>query len=126
MSWIKVCKAADIPPNTVKKIWAAGGVPVLVVNYGSGFRVVPPVCPHMEEPLEESGVVANCVLTCTKHLWAWNLLTLEKQGETEKPIAVYESKVENGEVLAFVEREILYEFADDDDMDDDAFFSKKS
>ena len=122
MSWTKICKTADVAPNTVKKVWIAGGIPVLVVNYGKGFRVVPPVCPHMEEPLEISGLVSSCMLTCTKHLWAWNLMTLEKQGETEKPLKVYETKEEGGELLAFVQGELLYEFDSDDDMDDDAFF----
>lgn len=122
MSWTRICKTTDVAPNSVKKIWIAGGIPVLAVNYGSGFRVVPPVCPHMEEPLEDSGIVASCVLTCTKHLWAWNLLTLEKQGETEKPLKCYEVKIENDEVMAFVEGELLYDFDNDDDMDDDAFF----
>ncbi len=122
MSWTRICKTTDVAPNSVKKIWIAGGIPVLVVNYGTGFRVVPPVCPHMEEPLEESAIVASCVLTCTKHLWAWNLMTLEKQGETEKPLKLYEVKEENGEVMAFVDGELLYDFDKEDDMDDDAFF----
>ena len=122
MSWTRICKTTDVAPNTVKKIWIAGGIPVLVVNHGKGFRVLPPVCPHMEEPLEESGIVANCVLTCTKHLWAWDLLTLELQGETEKPLKLYDVKEENGEIMAFVDGELLYEFEKEDDMDDDAFF----
>jgi toluene monooxygenase system ferredoxin subunit len=124
MSWIRVCKTSDVPANSVKKFWIAGGIPMLIVNHGEGFRAIPPVCPHMEEPLEESGIVANCVLTCTKHLWAWNLLTLEKQGETERPLLTYDTKIENGDLFAYVEQELLYEFDKEDDMDDDAFFSK--
>ncbi|MBA4171289.1 MAG: (2Fe-2S)-binding protein [Hyphomicrobium sp.] len=124
MSWIRVCAAAEVPANTAKKFWVAGGIPMLIVNYGSGFRAMPPVCPHMEEPLEDSGVVANCILTCTKHLWAWNLQTLEMQGETERPLQVYEVKQEGGDVFARVDKEILYDFEKDDDMDDDAFFNK--
>ncbi len=124
MSWIRVCAAAEVPANTAKKFWVAGGIPMLIVNYGSGFRAMPPVCPHMEESLEDSGVVANCILTCTKHLWAWNLQTLEMQGETERPLQVYEVKQEGGDVFARVDKEILYDFEKDDDMDDDAFFNK--
>lgn len=124
MSWILVCKTTDVPANSCKKFWVAGGIPMLIVNYGSGFRAVPPVCPHMEEPLDESGVVAGCVLTCTKHLWAWNLLTLEKQGETERDLQTYQVREDNGDVFAFVDKEILYDFEKDDDMDDDAFFNK--
>ncbi|MFV0368646.1 MAG: Rieske 2Fe-2S domain-containing protein [Hyphomicrobiaceae bacterium] len=102
-----------------------GVIPILVANYGNGFAAMPPVCPLMEEPLEESGVLDNFVLTCTKHLWSWDLRTLEQQGtETEKDLKTYKCKEENGEVFAFVEEEIVYEFDDEDDMDDDSFFAQ--
>lgn len=123
MSWIKICNTSDVPENSLKKFWAAGGVPIVVAHYKGGFRAMPPVCPHMEEPLEESGVIAGCVLTCTKHLWAWDLQSLELKGETEKPLKTYDTKVEGDELMAFVEQELLYEFDDEDDMDDDAFFN---
>jgi toluene monooxygenase system ferredoxin subunit len=69
MTWKKVCDVGDVEANSVK-IFDVEGVNVLVTNYGGGFRAIPPICPHMEEPLAESGIVANCVLTCSKHLWA--------------------------------------------------------
>lgn len=125
MSWIKVCKASDVAPNSLKKFWIAGGIPVVIANYGSGFAAMPPVCPHMEEPLEQSGIIADCVLTCTKHLWAWDLKSLEMRGtETQKELKTYQCKEEDGDILAFVEQEIVYEFEEEDDMDDDAFFTK--
>ncbi|MGA0534109.1 Rieske 2Fe-2S domain-containing protein [Hansschlegelia sp. KR7-227] len=122
MGWTYLCDAADVAPNSLKLVKAAG-VQIVVANYGSGFRALPPICPHMEEPLEESGVIANCVLTCTKHLWAWNLASLELLGETEKPLKTYETKEEGGKVLAQIDQELTYDFEDEDDMDDD-FFSK--
>lgn len=124
MSWTQICKATDVPTNAVKKFRTASGISLLIVNHGTGFRAIPPVCPHMEEPLVESGIVANCILTCTKHLWAWNLITLEKLGETERAIQTYEVKQEGENLFAFVDREIIYEFEEADDMDDDTFFSK--
>ena len=69
MTWKFICDTQDVPENSLRR-FVAGGVPIVVVNYAGSFRVLPPVCPHMEEPLEESGVIANCVLTCTKHLWS--------------------------------------------------------
>ena len=69
------------------------------------------------------GVIAGCVLTCTKHLWSWDLQTLEMQGETEKPLKTYEVKVEGDDLMAFVEEELLYDFDDEDEMDDDDFFN---
>jgi toluene monooxygenase system ferredoxin subunit len=120
MSWTKICDATDVPENSVKKV-DVNGFSVLVVNYGAGFRVIPPICPHMEEPLEESGIVVRCTLTCSKHLWAWNLKTLEMQGETEKPLKIYESKEENGAILANIDNELVYEFEEAADDDDDFF-----
>ena len=123
MSWKRVCKTADVPANSLKKFWV-DGIELIIVNYGSGFRAIPPICPHMEEPLEESGVVADCTLTCTKHLWAWDLRSLDKVGETEKALGTYEVRQEGDDLLAFVDKEMVYEFDEDDDMDDDDFFKK--
>jgi toluene monooxygenase system ferredoxin subunit len=122
MTWKRICTVGEVAENSIRQ-FDVDGVPILIVNYGKGFRAIPPVCPHMEEPLAESGVVARCVLTCTKHLWAWNLLTLDLQGETERPLKTYEVKEESGDLFARVDEELIYEFADEDDMEDD-FFSK--
>jgi toluene monooxygenase system ferredoxin subunit len=123
MSWKRVCKATDVPENTLKKYWV-DGIALIIVNYGSGFRAIPPICPHMEEPLEESGIIANCALTCSKHLWSWDLRSLDKLGETEKLLGTYEVKQDGDDVLAFVDKEIVYEFEDEDDMDDEDFFKQ--
>ena len=123
MAWKKICSVGDVPENGVKK-FSTGAFNVIVVNYGEGVRVLPSVCPHMEEPLEQSGVIANCKMTCTKHLWSWDLRTLGQLGETEKPLQEYKSRIVDGEVQAVVENEIVYEFDEEDEMDDDNFFKK--
>jgi toluene monooxygenase system ferredoxin subunit len=120
MTWKHICDAADAAENSVQ-LFNIDGIAIVLVNYGEGFRALPPICPHMEEPLAESGVVARCILTCTKHLWAWDLRTLEMQGETEKPLKTYEVKQENGAILANIETELTYEFDTDDETDDDFF-----
>ena len=122
MTWKQLCSASDVPTNTVKKV-TASGISMVVANYDGTYRALPPVCPHMEEPLDESGVIANCVLTCTKHLWSWNLASLEMLGETEKPLQSYETKEEDGKIFVFVEKELVYEFEDEGDQGDDDFFS---
>lgn len=120
MTWKRVCGTNDVAENTVKK-FDVDGVPIVLVNYGAGYRAIPPICPHMEEPLAESGVVVRCILTCTKHLWAWDLSTLEMQGETEKPLKTYDVKQEDNAILVNIERELTYDF-DSDEGDDDDFF----
>jgi toluene monooxygenase system ferredoxin subunit len=123
MSWKRVCKVTDVPENCLRR-FTVDGVALVIANYGSGFRAIPPLCPHMEEPLEESGVIADCALTCTKHLWSWDLSSLAMLGETERPLKTYEVKLENDDVLAFIDKELVYEFEEEDDMADDDFFSK--
>jgi nitrite reductase/ring-hydroxylating ferredoxin subunit len=123
MTWKRVCKVTDVPENTLKK-FMVDDVTLVIANYGSGFRAIPPLCPHMAEPLEDSGVIANCALTCTKHLWSWDLNSLDMLGETERPLRTYEVKLENGDILAFIDKELVYELEDEDDMQDDDFFSK--
>lgn len=121
MAWKKICSASDVPANQLRK-FEVGGVPIVVANYGEGFRAIPPLCPHMEEPLEDSGAIADCMLTCTKHLWQWDLRTLDIQGEAEKPLKAYDCKVEAGNVMAFVDQEIVYDFDEDGSKDDDDFW----
>jgi len=56
-------------------------------------------------------------------LRAWDLRTLETQGETERPLKTYEVKQENGALLANIESELTYDFDDAaGDSDDDDFF----
>ncbi|GEP06161.1 Rieske 2Fe-2S domain-containing protein [Methylobacterium oxalidis] len=120
MSWKYLCDVSDVSNNSLKLV-DVDGIRIIVANYGEGFRAMPPICPHMEEPLDESGVVAGCVLTCTKHLWAWDLRNLDLMGETEKELKTYEVKQEGSRLLAFVERELTYDFDEDADDDEDFF-----
>jgi toluene monooxygenase system ferredoxin subunit len=122
MTWKKVCAVGDVGVNSVK-LFDVDGINVLIANYGTGFRALPPICPHMEEPLAESGIVANCVLTCSKHLWAWDLRTLGMIGEAEKPLKYYETREEDGGLFVNMVEELVYDFESEDDLDDD-FFSK--
>ena len=121
MSWKRVCAAKEVPENTLKK-FDVDGVTIVVANYGGGFRAFPPFCPHMEEPLVESGLLEGGVLTCSKHLWQWNLRTGEMVGMAEKPLLNYDLKQEGGDLFADVGRELAYEYAASDDMSDDEFF----
>ncbi|WP_048709543.1 Rieske 2Fe-2S domain-containing protein [Microvirga massiliensis] len=122
MSWKYLCDVSDVPSNSLKLV-DADGIRIVVANYGEGFRAMPPICPHMEEPLDESGVIASCVLTCTKHLWAWDLRNLDLIGETEKELKTYEVRQNGSRLLAFVEEELTYDF-DEEAEDDYDFFAK--
>ena len=117
MSWKAVCSIDDASEHGIK-CYEVDGVELLVANVGDGFRAYPPVCPHMEEYLEDSGVCSNGVLTCTKHLWQWDMKTGEARGPAEKPLLMYDVKQEKGQVMVYLDKELEYEF-DHDEEDED-------
>ena len=52
MAWTKVCEKSEIPVGSIKKVWARiGGGSYRVAHHKNGYVAVPPVCPHLEEPL---------------------------------------------------------------------------
>ncbi len=114
MSWKVACAADQVAEDSMKR-FDVDGVSLMIANVGDGFRAYPPVCPHMEEYLENSGICAGGVLTCDRHLWQWDMKTGEPQGPAEKPLLMYETKEEDGNVMVFIEHELEYEFDDDDD-----------
>ncbi len=117
MTWKKVCATDAVQPNALK-LFEVEGVPILVANLGGEeFRAYPPVCPHMEEPLEQSGICEGGVLTCTKHLWQFDMRSGAPVGPAERPLLMYEAKAEDGDVWVKVEHELEYDFDDDDDDD---------
>jgi toluene monooxygenase system ferredoxin subunit len=114
--WHRVCATADVNDGELKR-FQAGEITVVVVGVGDEYRIIPPFCPHMAEPLHESGICRAGTLTCSKHLWQWNLLTGKEQGPAERPLLFYQSEVRDGEVWACVDKELVYEFDEEDDDD---------
>ena len=114
--WHRVCATADVNDGELKR-FQAGEIAVVVVGFGDEYRIIPPFCPHMAEPLHESGICRAGTLTCSKHLWQWNLLTGKEQGPAERPLLFYQSEVRDGEVWACVDEELVYEFDEEDDDD---------
>ena len=114
MSWRRICAADSVAEKTLKK-FEVDGIPVIIANYGEGFRAFPPICPHMEEPLDESGICKEGILTCTKHLWQWEMRTGEPRGPAERAMLMYETKQEGDQVMVLIEEELEYDFDEDDD-----------
>jgi toluene monooxygenase system ferredoxin subunit len=125
LSWKRICAATEVPENTLEK-FEVDGIEIMIANFGEGYRAFPPRCPHMEEPLCESGMLFDGLLTCSKHLWQWNMKTGETIGIAEKELLFYDVKEEDGDIYAHAGQELVYEDDDndeDDDDDDDDFFN---
>ena len=100
-----MCATDAVAEDSMKR-FDVDGIAILVANVGDGFRAYPPVCPHMEEFLENSGICAGGVLTCDRHLWQWDMKTGEPQGPAEKPLLMYETKEQDGQVMVLIEQEL--------------------
>ncbi len=118
MSWKKICAATEVPKNSLGK-FVVDDIEVMIANYGEGYRAFPPRCPHMAEPLCESGMLFDGLLTCSKHLWQWDMKTGEKIGIAERELLFYDVKQEDDDIYANVAQELVYEDDDDEDEDDE-------
>ena len=64
----------------------------------------------------------NSRLWQTKHLWQWDLRSGEMKGAAERPVALYEATLKGDDVMVKVEQEIIYDYDEEDDFDEDDFF----
>lgn len=106
MGWRRVCATGDVDEDELRE-FEVGGVSVLVANAGGEFFAYPPFCPHQETPLA-LGMIDGDTLTCIKHLWQWSVKTGEMRENAESPLLLYEVRVEEGEVLVNLEKELRY------------------
>ena len=114
--WSRVCAVADLPDQGLAKFEVAG-LTVLATRVEDDVRVIPPFCPHMAEPLVESGLCHGLTLTCSKHLWQWNLKSGDIQGPAEKPLKFYPSEIRDGNVWIDASSVLAYDFDEDEDDD---------
>ena len=119
MTWKRVCSTSEVPRHGIAP-FVVDGIAVLVADLGDGsFSVFPPACPHMEEPLARSGMCAGAILTCSKHLYQWDMRTGEAAGPAENALTLlrYDAKTEAGAVHARIGDELIYERDGDEDDD---------
>ena len=115
--WYPLCVVDALADGALER-FMVNDIALVGVRIGNEYRAFPPFCPHMSEPLHESGICAGGVLTCSKHLWQWNLLTGEQQGPAEKALLMYETSVRQAKVWVRVEKELVYDYQEEDEEDD--------
>jgi toluene monooxygenase system ferredoxin subunit len=107
--WQRLCSAQDVVSDKLTGV-EVQGVKVLVTRVGDKFVAFPPLCPHMAEPLKMSGICSDGMLTCTKHIWQWDLETGEPRGEAEKPLLCYPLRLQANELWIDFDHELTYEY----------------
>ncbi|OOG53211.1 Rieske 2Fe-2S domain-containing protein [Polaromonas sp. C04] len=95
--WEAACDAADFDGEEMMEC-RAGERDVLLVRLGDRIVACPALCPHLDERLA-FGFADGNVLTCSKHLWQWDLETGDPLGIAEKRLAVAPVRIENGKIL---------------------------
>ena len=108
MSWKMVCKLSELGNGKLREM-NVDGMKILFVRSNERVFAYPPLCPHMEEPLEY-GLCDGETLTCTKHLWQWCLSTGEAEGPAEKPLLMYDTKIEEDVVYVRADVELQYDY----------------
>ncbi len=60
----------------------------------------------------KNGFCDGQVITCSKHFWEWNAPDGSARESAAKPLHLYETKLEDGKIFAYVEHEFFYEYDD--------------
>lgn len=98
--WQPLCPADEVVTGQIKECRLADGTATVAVRDGDGnVRVLQGTCPHQRGALAEGDLDAD-VLTCSAHLWAFDVRTGEGVQGAQTDLAVYPSRVQDGQVQA--------------------------
>ena len=105
--WKRVCAVGDIADSELKE-FDIDGTKIVVTRSADAFHVYPLRCPHMDEPLS-TGMCDGATITCSFHLWQWDLKTGTSTGEAEIDLLIYPNKQEGGDLFVDLTEELTYD-----------------
>ena len=105
--WKRVCAVGDLADNELKE-FDLDGTKIVVTRSGGDVFAYPLRCPHMDEPLS-TGMCDWATLTCSFHLWQWDLRSGESTGEAEVYLLIYPTKQEDGALFVDLSQELNYD-----------------
>ena len=97
-TWHDVMDAAALTDGTSGRVECDGRA-VFVYRDGDDFRVYDSRCPHQTTDIPHLALEGT-TLTCPKHQWAFDIRSGECTAKGNRALRRWESKVENGRVLA--------------------------
>ena len=95
---MRVCKLSDIPTNGIRDFVVESGDKVLIANFNERYYAYGGKCPHQGTCLSE-GFYDGAVLTCSKHLWQWDITTGKPIGLAEAPLEGYQLEIEDDDIF---------------------------
>ena len=96
--FMKACDLDDVWEGEMEVFQVAGREVLIVHAPGGQVRAYDPVCPHQDHPLIE-GELENCVLTCSAHLWQFDVRTGDGVNPEGVSLTSYPVRVEKDAVL---------------------------
>ena len=95
---VKLCKASDIPENSMKS-FDIEGEPVLVANVAGEFHAIADTCSHAMAYLSEGELLEGCRVQCPDHGAVFDLRTGEAlELPAVAPVEAYKVTVEGGDI----------------------------
>jgi 3-phenylpropionate/trans-cinnamate dioxygenase ferredoxin subunit len=102
--FVKVGLESDIPEGEVR-VFEAEGTGIAIARVNGKLFAIEDVCTHDDGPLGE-GVLDGCEIECPRHGARFDIRTgAATRMPAAAPVAVFEVKVENGDVLVELETE---------------------
>ncbi|WP_151446124.1 Rieske (2Fe-2S) protein [Lacisediminimonas profundi] len=95
--WCVACDAKDLEGEELLEC-TVDGVSVLLVQSEEKIFACEAICPHMDEPLAH-GFCEGKMLTCSMHLWQWDLETGSPVGIASERLLVVPVRVEQGKIF---------------------------
>lgn len=94
----KACDLDDVWEGEMD-VFEINGQEVLVVHAPGGeVRAYDPICPHQNFPLID-GELDDCVLTCSAHLWQFDVVSGDGVNPEGVSLTAYPVKVEDNAVM---------------------------
>ena len=98
MAFHEVCKLDDLWQGEMAAFEVDGHDVLVVHTEGGEVRAYPGVCPHQDHPLVD-GVLADGVLTCSAHLWQFDVETGEGVNPKDCALLKLPVKVDNDTIF---------------------------
>jgi 3-phenylpropionate/trans-cinnamate dioxygenase ferredoxin subunit len=100
--WVRIASLQDLPEGRGVRV-EIDSVPIAVFRIESAVYAIGDRCSHAEASLAE-GEIFDHTVECPRHGSEFDLETGKPESlPATKPVPVYETRVENGDVLVMVE-----------------------
>ena len=97
--FVRICSQSELPKVDDVREFTAAGKAICVANVAGTICVLDGTCPHEGGPLGE-GMIEEGRVVCPWHGYAFDARTGATENDPDLKAVVFESKVENGELLA--------------------------